>query len=140
MAQKSYFYVGSQDYEPDRSIRLGQIIASADTPWERVAGPIDIPGSQIEHCVKTDWRTEVNLANGGRLGVWAQWLAQFFGVGADSWFNWMKESQELFEFDELETFFFQPEEKYVAASVLEREDVVDWMKKNSKKSIFMVRI
>jgi hypothetical protein len=140
MAHKTYFAMPSLDYPPDYAIRIGQVITSPSEPWKPLAPPLPIPESFLQRTLKKDWGSEVFREREQRLGVWAQFAAMICGVGADAVVAWSRKNVEAFQFDELETTFFEPDLEYVQASVVgpERGSVADWVKDNRGKSVYMV--
>ncbi|CAI6336117.1 unnamed protein product [Periconia digitata] len=140
MAHKTYFALSSFDYPPDNSIQLGQIITNPSKPWEKIAERLPVAKYQIQTSSKTDWGTEVYREHEQRIGIWAQFAAMILGVGGDAIVAWSRKNSEVFQFDELETTFFEPEADYVERSVIgkEREAVADWIKMNPRKSVYMI--
>ena len=78
--------------------------------------------------------------NEQRIGVWAQFAAMILGIGADAIVSWSRDKAEVFQFDELETAFFNPGPEYVQDSVVgpERTAVSEWVKKNRGKPVYMI--
>lgn len=140
MAQKTYFAMPSHDYEPDRSIRLGQIITSPTEPWNRLADPLPVPRELVQTSRKEDWGTEVHKLREHRIGIWAQFAAMILGVGADLVVEWSKNNADVFQFSELVTTFFEPDADFVKRSVLGEgcERVTEWAKKKRGKPLYMV--
>jgi hypothetical protein len=141
MAQhKTYFALTNFDYPPDSLIRLGQIITSPSTPWKSLADPLPIPKSAIQASIKTDWGTEVYREHDQRMGIWAQFAAMICGVGGDAVVGWSRKNEEMFQFKELATTFFEPDPEYVEASVVgeERQQVAEWVRQNPRKSLYMI--
>jgi len=135
MAQKTYFALSSFDHPPDHTIQLGQLITQPSTPWARLASPLPISESAIASTVKQDWGTELRRDREQRVGIWAQFAAMILGVGADAVVSWSQQHTDVFQFEELETQFFEPELEYVQASVA---GVAKWVKANPRKSVYMV--
>ena len=138
MSQKTYFALHSLDHPPDHLISLGQIITTPAHPWKRLASPLPIPKEAIATTIKNDWGTEVLRNREHRIGIWAQFAALILGIGADAVVSFSKRDSELFQFDELETSFFEPDVTYVERSVVRNEAVAEWVKKNPRKSVYMV--
>jgi hypothetical protein len=138
MAQKTYFAVPNLDHPPNHLITLGQIITSPSQPWLRLAPPLPIAPNSIAMTVKADWGTQLHRSREHRVGIWAQFAAMILGVGADAEVAFLKKESEIFQFDELQTSFFEPDDAYVEASVVVKEEVAEWVKKNPRKSVYMV--
>ncbi|KAJ4351874.1 uncharacterized protein N0V89_007218 [Didymosphaeria variabile] len=138
MAQKTYFALPNLDHPPYHFITLGQIITLPSQPWARLAPPLPISQTLIATTVKTDWGTELRRNREHRIGIWAQFAAMILGVGADAVVAFSKKESEAFQFDELETSFFEPDDEYVERSVVGKEEVAEWVKRNPRQSVFMV--
>lgn len=140
MAHKTYFALLNLDYPPDHSIQLGQIITSPSEPWKRLSEPLPISEKDIQCTRKTDWGTELHRERERRAGIWASFVGMILGIGGDAVVTWSHEKSEIFQFDELETTFFEPDLEYVQQSVLGsgRENVAEWIKQNHRRSVYMV--
>ncbi|OAG01997.1 uncharacterized protein CC84DRAFT_1053504, partial [Paraphaeosphaeria sporulosa] len=138
MAQRTYFALPTLDHPPNHLITLGQIVTSPAQPWKRLASPLPIAANSIATTVKTDWGTQLHRNREHRIGIWAQFAAMILGVGADAELASMKHESDIFHFKELETSFFEPDDAYVEASVVGKEAVAEWVKRNPRKSVYMV--
>lgn len=138
MAQKTYFALPTLDHPPNHLITLGQIITSPSQPWTRLAPPLPIAPNAIATTIKVDWGTQLHHNREHRVGIWAQFAAMILGVGADAEVAFLKKESEIFQFEELETSFFEPDHAYVEASVVGKEAVAEWAKKNPRRSVYMV--
>lgn len=117
-AQKTYFVLPNFDYPPGRLIQLGQIITSPSKPWERLSEALPVPKETVQTSLKTDWGTEIYRAKEQRVGIWAQFAALMLGIGGDAIVAWSQKNAETFQFDELETSFFEPEKGYVEVGII----------------------
>lgn len=127
MSKKSYFALHSLDHPPNHLISLGQVITTPSRPWTRLTPPLSIPSEAIVSTTKNDWGTEVLRDRERRIGIWAQFAALILGVGADAVVSFSKRGMELFQFDELETSFFELDVEHVERRVVNNEVVAEWV-------------
>lgn len=128
----------SFDYPPDGRVQLGQIITSPRDPYERLADPLPIEDQAIARNTKTDYHEVIEKAQRGKIGLWVQFLASFFGVGGDVSGKWVTEHSHILQFRELESTCFEPENNYLMDSVASSETIRTHIKKTPGKSLYMI--
>lgn len=123
------------DHPPD-GLKLGQIVTSPTHPWEPPVGsPLD-PIDGIKDNKKTDYEEIIAKAQRGQVGVWAQFVSSMFGGGVAA--SWATEHGETLEFQQLETIFFEPDDRFLEQSVTSNEKIREYISKNPRKSVYMI--
>lgn len=135
---KAYFCMPSEDYAPDKLIKLGQTISQLGTPWMKLSDPAE-PRPEIQFAHKDSWQFEHSTTKSGSVGLFASFAAIISGIGVDASGNIADENGFKYKFDRLETQFIEPDAAYARAAV-EVPAVKKFLEehKYTGKSIYMI--
>ncbi|KAF2872787.1 hypothetical protein BDV95DRAFT_398418 [Massariosphaeria phaeospora] len=84
--------------------------ASPDRPLNSKNAYTPPPQTALTTTVKSDWKSSLTKSNSASIGLYAKFLALVLGAGVDASVNWAHETGNKYEFDKLETTFFDPME------------------------------
>lgn len=136
MAQKTYFLMPNFNYQPDKYLKLGQLIKSHDNPLELLSEPLE-PLPERQNLPVRGWGVSKSDGHRFSIGIFTQFLAQIFGIGADIDATTFKQITSRIDADELDTQFFEPNDDYVARSA-GRDKVKEYLQQHPFKPIFMI--
>jgi hypothetical protein len=125
------------DYPPNDLVQLGQIVTSPKEPYHGLAAPFT-PIPRLQRNTKKNYLDVVAKARKGEVGLWLQFMASIFGAGADVSASWAHEHAYLLQFRELETLFFEPDEKYLTQSLQNAVEIMQYIKSHPRRSVYMV--
>ena len=135
--KKTYFATPNSQYTPNGLIKLGQIISNHKAPGRRICEPFQ-PLPKVFPSYLDDWEHEKSQTLGGSIGVFAQWVALFLGLGGDLSTNFAKERATLLKFQKLETCIIEPPDDYIDQS-MRAEAVQKYLRANRRTdSLFMI--
>lgn len=115
MPQNTYIRSPSDDYEPDKLIRLGHIWSKPRDPGSFVCAPLPLPADmQINHTRKEGWSSTCRKEIRGNITFWIQLAMLPFRGGVDL----VRSDAEYATYDTpaLDTYLIEPTPDYVRAS------------------------
>ncbi|KAL8949642.1 MAG: hypothetical protein Q9222_004267 [Ikaeria aurantiellina] len=137
--KKTYILLPNFDCPPNGPIALGSIIVDPSDPGRSlnrsaiVPRPADCP---VDTSTKRNWKGTKSRQAEGRVGIWAKFVDVVAGtnVGVQG----EKGSDDIYEFDEMETQFFEPTAEYITQSMAQAV-VTQYIQKNGfKKNTYMI--
>jgi len=134
--RKTYFLCPHFDY-PASSIKLGHIIPSPSDPSNALNLDEVVPTNSLKifESIKTGYKLELSQLKRGPVGILETYL-QVFGFGSDV--SHRDNREDLFQFDELATTWFHPDEDYLSKSI-QAEGVQRFLEASRfRKPIYMV--
>ncbi|KAK0507728.1 hypothetical protein JMJ35_009617 [Cladonia borealis] len=138
---KQYFLAPNFENPPTGLLQLGRIFDSprALTPLNpQPYDLISIPDDYITTTSKENFRAAIMSKQGGRFGIFANFLQQFLPLGADLSTHFTRSRKSIVEAEKVETSFFEPMEEYLKAAVNVPSVVAVLEKQNYKKPLFMI--
>ncbi|KAI4132998.1 MAG: hypothetical protein LQ338_000466 [Usnochroma carphineum] len=137
--KKTYLLLPNFDYPPDGPIVLGSIITDPSDPGRSlnrgsiIPRPADCP---VDVSTKNDWKGSKQRQASGRVGIWAKFVDVV--AGGNLGVQGEKSSDDIYEFAEMETQFFEPTYQYIARS-MDIPAVMEYIKRTAfRKNAYMI--
>ncbi|KAL8713034.1 MAG: hypothetical protein Q9220_002894 [cf. Caloplaca sp. 1 TL-2023] len=137
--KKTYILFPNFDYPPNGPVALGSIIVDPSDPGRSlnrsavVPRPPDCP---VDTSTKKDWKGTKSRQVEGRVGIWAKFVDVVAGTNLGV--QGEKGGDDIYEFNEMETQFFEPTAEYVAQSMA-LAAVTQYIRKTGfKKNTYMI--
>ncbi|KAL8732950.1 MAG: hypothetical protein Q9181_003756 [Wetmoreana brouardii] len=137
--KKTYILLPNFDYPPNGPVALGSIITDPSDPGRSlnrgaiIPRPADCP---VDISTKRDWKGTKQRQLEGRAGIWAKFVEVV--AGGNIGIQGHRSGDDVYEFKEMETQFFEPTFRYVAQS-MDLPAVTEYIKNTAfRKNTYMV--
>jgi hypothetical protein len=130
-----YFFAPTRNYEPDKRIKLGNIITNPSAPDEPLNTlPAAVDQKDVEVHNEQDWALGRGSNSDVQVGVFTSFLQLILGVGADVSAGQANKQNTTLSCKTIITHEFNPSTDFIAKA-LEDDGVQKFLKKN-KESLF----
>lgn len=135
---KTYFLAPTRQRPPTSPIVLGSIITSPANPELPLNRPLPIDETLVSSITEENWKLSLSKHTKAELGVWASFLQQIVGAGADASIRYHHTSSSEYHFKQLRTRTFFPSSDYVKQSVLAPEVQSFLVRKKFHHNVYMI--
>ncbi|MCJ1475863.1 hypothetical protein MMC13_004527 [Lambiella insularis] len=135
---KTFFLAPTRQRPPTSPIVLGSIISSPANPELPINPPLPFDETLVSSITENNWKLELSKHKKAELGIWASFLQQIVGVGADASIHYQHNSSSVYHFKELKTRTFWPSIDYVKKSVMATEVQTFLAGKRFHHNVYMI--